>query len=117
MDLVSVVTVLAVAAFPVVFVLVLLYLLRKGRISATTTLGAMYEVAPRSQQEAIEILVEKKANKKMEEEDESGAPDDPTQERFHEAENGHPQADEPEETEATDGDRERSGATGQEASS
>jgi hypothetical protein len=116
MDLISIVTVLAVVAFPVVFVLVLLYLLRRGRISAITTLGSMYDAFPRGQQEAIDVLVEVKANKKMEEEDESGAPDDPTEERFHEAENGRPQEDDPEETGAQDGDRERSGASGQEAS-
>lgn len=40
---------------------------RKGRISATTPLGANYELFNKDQRKAAEIIVNKNAGKKMEE--------------------------------------------------
>ncbi len=83
MDLAQIGLAALIVALPLLVLFLLLYLLRKGRISMTTTFGSMYEAFPRGQQEAIQVLVEKEAHKKMEE-DETGAPGNPTEERFHE---------------------------------
>lgn len=40
---------------------------RKGRISATTPLGASYELLSKDQRKAAEVIVNKNASKKMEE--------------------------------------------------
>jgi len=44
---------------------------RKGRISATTTLGANYELFNKDQRRAAEVIVNRNAGKKMEEQDSS----------------------------------------------
>jgi hypothetical protein len=84
MDLAQIGLAALIVALPLLVVALLLYMLRKGRITMTTTFGSMYEALPLDQQKAAEVLVEKEAHKKMEEEDETGAPGDPTEERFHE---------------------------------
>lgn len=44
---------------------------RKGRISATTPLGTNYELFNRDQRKAAEVIVNRNAGKKMEEQDSS----------------------------------------------
>jgi hypothetical protein len=81
MDLAQLALVALIVALPLLVLVLLVYLLRKGRITATTTVGALYDFLPRDRQQAIEVVVEQEAHKKMEE-DESGAPRDPNEERF-----------------------------------
>jgi len=81
MDLAQLALAALILALPLLVVLLLLYLLRKGRITATTTVGALYDFLPRDRQQATEVVVEQEAHKKMEE-DESGALRDPTDERI-----------------------------------
>jgi hypothetical protein len=94
MDLSQLALAALIVALPLLVVALLLYLLRKGRITATTTVGALYDFLPRDRQQAAEVVVEKEAHKKMEEEDESGAPEDPIEERFQDS-TGRPEGEEP----------------------